>query len=80
MHQLIKKKRESLGLQDDDIMLLSVGELNKNKNHEVVIRALASLNNPNVHYFIAGIGDLKDYLKDLSDNLGVAKSSTFLRI
>ena len=73
-----KEKRESLGLQDDDIMLLSVGELNKNKNHEVVIRALALLNNPNVHYFIAGIGDLKDYLKDLSDNLGVANQVHFL--
>ena len=59
------KKREELGLTKDNIVLLSVGELNKNKNHEVVIKALAQLNNPNIHYLICGQGNLKGYLEKL---------------
>lgn len=38
-----ESKRRELGIGKDDFLLLSVGELNKNKNHEVVIRALAEL-------------------------------------
>ena len=34
------KIRKELGLADDQIMLLSVGELNTNKNHKAVIKAL----------------------------------------
>ena len=66
-----EEARKALGLSDDEIMLLSVGELNKNKNHEIVIRAIAQLNNPKIHYFIAGIGDLKEYLEDLIKELGL---------
>lgn len=64
-------KREDIGIKDGDIMLLSVGELNKNKNHEVILRAMAALGNKNVHYFIAGRGILKDYLETLADELGL---------
>ena len=35
-------------------MVFSVGELNKNKNHEVIIEALAKIDSKNIHYFIAG--------------------------
>lgn len=66
-----KEYRKGLGLSDDNIMLFSVGELNKNKNHEVVIRALEQINNKNVHYFIAGQGNLKDYLLELAKKLNV---------
>lgn len=34
------QKRKELGIEESDIMLLSVGELSERKNHEVVIRAL----------------------------------------
>ena len=37
-------------------MLVSVGELNENKNHGVIIRALGMLNDNEVHYVIAGEG------------------------
>ncbi len=52
-----KAKRSELGLKDDDIMILSVGELNKNKNHKVVVEALGLMNadkRQRYHYFIAG--------------------------
>lgn len=64
-------KREQLGMKNDSIVLLSVGELNENKNHEIIIRALARIKNSNIHYFIAGKGDHKEYLINLSNDLGV---------
>lgn len=66
-----EKKRAELGLKGTDIMILSVGELNKNKNHTVVIRALAEVNDKNLHYFIAGQGELKEELLQLADNLKI---------
>lgn len=63
--------RERLVLPKDAFLVLSVGELNKNKNHEIVIRAIAKLNNPKVHYVICGQGPLEDYLKNLSKELSV---------
>ena len=51
----IEKKRKELGLENGDIMFLSVGELNKNKNHKIVIEAMHLLNGSGrLHYFIAG--------------------------
>lgn len=68
-----KQKREELGLGEEDFMLLSVGELNRNKNHSVVIQALAELKNKNVHYCIAGKGELREELLELAKKLGVRK-------
>ena len=67
------QKRTELGIPADAVMLVSVGELNSNKNHEVVIRAVAKLENPNVHYCIAGRGGLEDKLRDLAAELGIEK-------
>ena len=64
-------KRKELGLTNDSFMLLSVGELNKNKNHEVILRAIAALGNRSIHYFIAGRGELKEYLEQLAIELGI---------
>ena len=63
--------RKSMGVPEDCILLLSIGELNVNKNHQVVVKALARLNNTNVHYAIAGLGDQKDNLLNQAKNLGV---------
>lgn len=68
-----KTKREELGLDENTLMMLSVGELNKNKNHEVILRAIASLPNRNTHYFIAGRGELKEYLEQLAKELGISE-------
>lgn len=63
--------RRSMGVPEDCTLLLSIGELNVNKNHQVVVKALARLNNTNVHYAIAGLGDQKENLLNLAKNLGV---------
>ena len=69
-----QKKREELGISDEAVMLLSVGELNKNKNHETVIKALAQVNDKDVHYFVAGKGNKEEYLKSLAENLGLSEN------
>lgn len=66
-----EKKRKELGVPDGGIMILSVGELNKNKNHEVIMRAIAKLNNSNIRYFIAGKGENREYLEDLARKLQI---------
>lgn len=65
-------KRRKIGVPADAFLLLSVGELNENKNHQVIIKALAKLNAPNVHYVIAGVGDKREYLLGLAQDLGVS--------
>lgn len=64
-------KRKELGLKENDFFILSVGELNQNKNHEVIIKAIALLKNPKIHYYIAGIGNKEEYLKELANELDV---------
>lgn len=66
-------KRREIGVPEDAFLLLSVGELNENKNHQIIVRALARLNDKNVHYAIAGLGEKRDYLLQLADGLGVAE-------
>lgn len=63
--------RKSMGVPEDCVLLLSIGELNVNKNHQVVVKALAKLNNKNVHYAVAGLGDQKGNLLNLAKELGV---------
>ncbi|WP_455014632.1 glycosyltransferase [Hominenteromicrobium sp.] len=60
-----KSKFRILGVSDKDTVLVSVGELSTRKNHEVVIRALSKLNNPNYKYFICGLGPLEHRLEKL---------------
>lgn len=57
---------------------ISVGELNKNKNHEVAIRALAKINNKDFYYVVCGEGNKKEYLIDLAEELGVGDRVRFL--
>ena len=67
-----EQKRKELGLSKDNIFILSVGELNKNKNHEVVVQALAGIKDRNIVYMIAGEGNQKEHLKTLAEENGVS--------
>lgn len=71
-------KRKEIGIPNNVIMLLSVGELGTRKNHEVVIRALGELKDKDIHYAICGEGVLEDYLKNLCKELGIAENVHFL--
>lgn len=75
-----KKKREELGLTEDNVVLLSVGELSKRKNHITPIKALAQIkDNKNIFYLIAGVGPLEDYLKEECKKLGIENQVKLLR-
>lgn len=65
-------KRAELGIPEDAFVLISVGELNANKNHQVIIRAVAQLHDPTVHYLIAGMGPKKAELEALAESLGIS--------
>lgn len=52
-------------------MLLSVGEVNTNKNHRLVIEALGKIQNPNLYYIVVGKGPLMREEKELAQSLGV---------
>lgn len=69
-----EKFRADNGIDDDAIMLFSVGELNDNKNHQVVINALGQLKNPKLFYFIAGNGKGKEKLEALINSLNLAEN------
>lgn len=72
------KKRAELGIPKDAIVLLSVGELSKRKNHEVVIRALSLIKYDNVVYVVCGRGPLGEYLKQLAKQLNVEDRVFFI--
>lgn len=61
------KIRHSLGLSEEEIILISVGELSVRKNHMIIIKALAMLDLPNLTYLIIGQGEqelvIKKYLE-----------------
>lgn len=71
-------KKESIGVPADKILIISAGELIDRKNHEVIIRALAELKNPDIYYAIAGKGELKEYLENLVKELGLDEKVLFL--
>ncbi len=52
-------------------MLLSVGELNSNKNHQAIIRALAKLKNEKLQYVVIGEGSERARLEALIIQLGL---------
>ena len=74
----IEKKRDELGVKQDEVMLLSVGELISRKNHETIIKAIAKLSNSRIKYFICGDGILMPYLKNLTITLGISKQVILL--
>ncbi|MBQ7317005.1 MAG: glycosyltransferase family 4 protein [Clostridia bacterium] len=64
-------KRRELGIPESATLLLSVGEVNQNKNHQVIVRAMAQLQRDDLHYMIAGVGHKQDALKQQATALGI---------
>ncbi len=62
-------KRAELGLSDTDKVFLSVGKVEKGKNHILMIKTIKKLKNSNYQYIICGTGVLKEkYEKYLYEN------------
>lgn len=69
--------RQALGITGNERVLLSVGEVNQNKNHRVVIEALAKLNRRDVRYVVCGVGPLMEENQALARKLGVGEQVLF---
>lgn len=65
----LERIRAEMGLTDDQTLLLSVGELNENKNHSSVIKAVAEMKN--IVYVIVGKGEKDEELRALAEEHGV---------
>lgn len=72
-HELTEKEkaelRKAISVPEDATLLFSVGELNENKNHKVVLNALSLIKEKNIHYVIAGEGSMQEYLTSLARQL-----------
>jgi glycosyltransferase involved in cell wall biosynthesis len=79
--KVAKPKREevlkTIKADNDSVLLISVGELNKNKNNEVIIKALGKLKNPKIHYILCGTGDERDKLFSLGKRYEIEKNLHF---
>lgn len=73
-----QEKRAELQIPADAILLTSVGELNDNKNHQIILRAMAKLKNDNIHYIIAGTGENADKLLALAKELSLENNFKLL--
>lgn len=72
------KKRMELNIPIDAQVLISVGEINENKNNEVIISAMEKLGNKKIHYILCGVGDKTDCLKKQADDAGLSENVHFL--
>lgn len=73
-----KEYKTSIGLPENAVMILSLGELIERKNHEVIIKALSRLERTDVYYVIGGKGPLKEHLTAAAGSLGVGERVLFL--
>ncbi|CAI8872463.1 glycosyltransferase family 4 protein [Priestia megaterium] len=71
-------KRKELGISKDTVILLSIGEMIRRKNHETAIKALANLNNQNFVYLICGKGEEEGNLRRLVKSLSLEDKVKFL--
>jgi len=76
------EERKLLGVDKDSFLILSVGELNKNKNHTTVIRAIKKMKDEKlvdnkIIYGICGDGFFMEDIKQLVDDLGLSEDVIF---
>lgn len=73
----VNRKRKELGVKPDDFLLLSVGELNQNKNQKIIIEALGKMKGEgclnNIVYLAVGKGILRGKYELLIKKYGIEK-------
>lgn len=75
-----RRGRQSLGLADDQILLLTVAKLTDHKGHRFLLEALPEVIRrfPNAMIALAGDGELRESLEHLAEQLGVQSHVRFL--
>ena len=72
--------RQAIGIPEDATLLMSIGELDDNKNHASVIQALGRkcIDLSHVYYIICGVGVMKKSLEEMASSLGISEHVKFL--
>ena len=70
--------RREFGLNNQDILLLTVAEFTPNKRHCDQLLALKQLNRPEVHLALAGDGDARPEVEQLAKKLNLQQQVHFL--
>lgn len=70
--------RRELSLPEDSFLVLSIGELSQRKNQKTIIKSIAQLNDPGIHYIVCGKGGLLDELQTLAADLEISEHVHFL--
>lgn len=69
-----EQMREEFGLTESDKFIASIGELDDNKNHITVIKALATLGRKDFKYVVCGVGPNKDMLLAEAKHMGLKEN------
>lgn len=72
--------RKKLNLENEDFVILVLSELNKNKNHIQLIKAMSKLKDkyPNIKALFAGVGPLEEEIKSQIKNYGLENNIQLL--
>lgn len=70
--------RKELDLSEDAFIVLSIGELNSNKNQKTIIEAMNLLKDSTIHYVLCGKGDELENLQKLVEKYRLSKNIHFL--
>ncbi|WP_310551266.1 glycosyltransferase family 4 protein [Paenibacillus glufosinatiresistens] len=75
-----RRLRRELPYPEDDLLIFYAAEFNRNKNQQLLIRALASVSGelPEARLLLAGRGGLLEECRTLADSLGVGDRVHFL--
>lgn len=77
-----QEKRQALGFLETDFLILTVAEMNKNKNQSMVLKAMALLKDreefKNMKYLICGMGDYEAVLRREAEELGISDHVLFM--
>lgn len=72
------EERKARGIEADDFVIFSAGELSERKNHRIVMKIIYEMNDPHIKYLICGIGPLENEYKNLIKAWGMEKQIILL--
>lgn len=73
-----KNVQGKIDFSKNEIILTSVGQLSKRKNHEIVLDAISKIQNKNIRYLIVGEGELRQFLENKASELDIDSQVEFL--
>ncbi len=74
----VQSVRRDLGLTEDDVLFLSIGEFTPRKRQADILHALARQEDPRIHVAFAGVGRLMHDARGIASKLGVNGRTHFL--